>query len=289
MTIMSKLLIVESPTKARTISKYLGKDFEVVATVGHLRDLPTNKMGVDLKSFEIDYVVDSKKKKVVDEIKKKAKKADEIYLASDPDREGEAISWHVKYLIDRNDAKRVSFHEITKDAIMEALANPREIDMDLVNAQQARRILDRVVGYSLSPVLWKKVRRGLSAGRVQSVAVRLIVEREKEIEKFKKEKYFQISADVNSPAGAFKADLNKIDGKNIYIGEKLKLFDGDYRFSKTILDKVKSENLCEKFGKKFVVEKVGGKEVTKTPLPAFTTSKLQQMAARDLDGVVNRR
>ena len=140
MTIMSKLLIVESPTKARTISKYLGKDFEVVATVGHLRDLPTNKMGVDLKSFEIDYVVDSKKKKVVDEIKKKAKKADEIYLASDPDREGEAISWHVKYLIDRNDAKRVSFHEITKDAIMEALANPREIDMDLVNAQQARRI-----------------------------------------------------------------------------------------------------------------------------------------------------
>ena len=159
MTIMSKLLIVESPTKARTISKYLGKDFEVVATVGHLRDLPTNKMGVDLKSFEIDYVVDSKKKKVVDEIKKKAKKADEIYLASDPDREGEAISWHVKELIKNyelriTNIKRVAFHEITKDAIMEALANPREIDMDLVNAQQARRILDRVVGYSLSPVLF---------------------------------------------------------------------------------------------------------------------------------------
>jgi len=282
---MSKLLIVESPTKARTISKYLGKDFEVVATVGHLRDLPTNKMGVDLKSFEIDYVVDSKKKKVVDEIKKKAKKADEIYLASDPDREGEAISWHVKELIKNyelriTNIKRVAFHEITKDAIMEALANPREIDMDLVNAQQARRILDRVVGYSLSPVLWKKVRRGLSAGRVQSVAVRLIVEREKEIEKFKKEKYFQISADVNSPAGAFKADLNKIDGKNIYIGGKLKLFDGDYRFSKTILDKVKSEKFVKSLEKEFVVEKVGGKEVTKTPLPAFTTSKLQQMAAR---------
>ncbi len=280
MTIMPKLLIVESPTKARTISKYLGKDFEVVATIGHLRDLPTNKMGVDLKSFDVDYVVDGKKKKVVDEIKRMAKKAGEIYLASDPDREGEAISWHVKYLIDRSDAKRVSFHEITKDAIMEALASPREIDMDLVNAQQARRILDRVVGYSLSPVLWKKVRRGLSAGRVQSVAVRLIVEREKEIEKFKKEKYFQISADVNSPAGAFKADLNKIDGKNIYIGEKLKLFDGDYRFSKTILDKVKSEKFVKSLEKEFVVEKVGGKEVTKTPLPAFTTSKLQQMAAR---------
>lgn len=274
---MPKLLIVESPTKARTISKYLGKDFEVVATIGHLRDLPTNKMGVDLKSFDVDYVVDGKKKKVVDEIKRMAKKAGEIYLASDPDREGEAISWHVKYLIDRSDAKRVSFHEITKDAIMEALASPREIDMDLVNAQQARRILDRVVGYSLSPVLWKKVRRGLSAGRVQSVAVRLIVEREKEIENFKKEKYYQISALVKE---GFMADLAKIDGKNIYITEKLKLFDGDYKFSKTILDKDKSADFVKGLGKEFVVEKISGRELIKTPLPAFTTSKLQQMAAR---------
>lgn len=270
-----KLLIVESPTKARTISKYLGSDFEVVATVGHLRDLPTNKMGVDLKTFEVDYVVDGKKKKVVDEIKRMAKKADGIFLASDPDREGEAISWHVKNILDIKDAKRVTFHEITKDAVMEAIEKPREIDMDLVDAQQGRRILDRVVGYSLSPILWKKVRRGLSAGRVQSVAVRLIVEREKEIEKFNKVNYFKVLADLG-----FVAELTKIDDKNITISEKLKLFDGVYTFSKTILDKAKTDEFLKKLNKEFVVEKVSGREILRVPMPAFTTSKLQQAAAR---------
>ena len=275
-----KLLIVESPTKARTISKYLGSDFEVVATVGHLRDLPTNKMGVDLKTFDVDYVVDDKKKKVVSEIKRMAKKAGEIYLASDPDREGEAISWHVKNILDIKDAKRVTFHEITKDAVMEAIEKPREIDMNLVDAQQGRRILDRVVGYSLSPILWKKVRRGLSAGRVQSVAVRLIVEREKEIGKFNKEKYFKVLADLSPPVGGFSAELIKIDGKNIFVTEKLKLFDGDYKFSKTILDKKKTDEFLKTLNKEFIVENVSGREVSRTPVPAFTTSKLQQAAAR---------
>ena len=275
-----KLLIVESPTKARTISKYLGNDFEVVATVGHLRDLPTNKMGVDLKTFDVDYVIDDKKKKVVSEIKRLAKKAGEIYLASDPDREGEAISWHVRELIKNYELKitnvsRITFHEITKDAVMEAIEKPREIDMNLVDAQQGRRILDRVVGYSLSPILWKKVRRGLSAGRVQSVAVRLIVEREKEIGKFTKEKYFKVLADLG-----FGAELIKIDGKNIFVTEKLKLFDGIYSFSKTILDEKKTENLLMTLNKEFIVEKVTGKEVSRSPVPAFTTSKLQQAAAR---------
>lgn len=283
MTVMSKkLLIVESPTKARTISKYLGSDFEVVATVGHLRDLPTNKMGVDLKSFEVDYVVDGKKKKVVDEIKRMAKKTEEIYFASDPDREGEAIAWHTQQLIQNLKFKiqkqsRITFHEITKEAVLEAIGKPREIDMNLVDAQQGRRILDRVVGYSLSPILWKKVRRGLSAGRVQSVALRLIVEREKEIENFKKEKYFKVNALMSK---GFGADLIKIDGKSITIIEKLNLFDGEYKYSKTILNEKSASDFLEGLDKEFKVESIKGREVGRTPLPAFTTSKLQQAASR---------
>jgi len=277
-----KLLIVESPTKARTISKYLGNDFEVVATIGHLRDLPMNKMGVDLKSFDVDYVVDSRKKKVVDEIKKKAKKIKDIYLASDPDREGEAIAWHVSNIIEECKLKdkkiqRVVFHEITKEAVLEAIKKPREIDLNLVDAQQGRRILDRVVGYSLSPILWRKVRRGLSAGRVQSVALRLIVEREKEIENFKKEKYFRILAQFKK---GFGADLIKIDGKKITITEKLNLFDGDYKYSKTILDKKAADNFLKKLDSDFLISKVEGRESRRSPLPAFTTSKLQQAASR---------
>ena len=283
MTVMSKkLLIVESPTKARTISKYLGSDFEVMATVGHLRDLPTNKMGVDLKSFEVDYVVDGKKKKVVDEIKRMAKKTEEIYFASDPDREGEAIAWHTQQLIQNLKFKiqkqsRITFHEITKEAVLEAIGKPREIDMNLVDAQQGRRILDRVVGYSLSPILWKKVRRGLSAGRVQSVALRLIVEREKEIENFKKEKYFKVNALMSK---GFGADLIKIDGKSITIIEKLNLFDGEYKYSKTILNEKSASDFLEGLDKEFKVESIKGREVGRTPLPAFTTSKLQQAASR---------
>ncbi|MFA5532570.1 MAG: type I DNA topoisomerase [Candidatus Shapirobacteria bacterium] len=285
---MKKLLIVESPTKARTIGRYLGSDYQVVATVGHLRDLPKNKMAVDMKNdFEIDYVIDSKKKKIVDELISASKKADKIYLASDPDREGEAISWHVKWILQNGKSKiadkkisRVAFHEITKEAIEQALKQARDIDMDLVNAQQGRRVLDRVVGYSLSPILWKKVRRGLSGGRVQSVAVRLICEREQEIEKFKKENYYDIWSEFGKKE-KYRAELIKIDGKNFYKTNKIKLFDGDYNYSSSIFKKEDEvEGFLKKLDKEFLVESVNGREIFRTPLPPFTTSKLQQAAAR---------
>jgi len=295
---MKKLLIVESPTKAKTIGKYLGKDFKVVATVGHIRDLPKNKMAVDLaKDFEVEYQIDPKKKKVIDELVKAAKEAELILLASDPDREGEAISWHVKWILEskvkslacrqagkklKDIVTRITFHEITKEAVEEALKNSREIDMDLVNAQQARRVLDRVVGYSLSPILWKKVRRGLSGGRVQSVAVRLICEREKEIEAFKKEKFYTVWADL-AKRESFRADLVKINDKSVFINTKLKLFDGNYTYSKSIFKTEEEVNkFVESLGKEFLAEKVTGKEILRTPLPAFTTSKLQQAAARKM-------
>jgi DNA topoisomerase-1 len=291
MTDMSKtLLIVESPTKARTIGKYLGNSYTVIATVGHLRDLPKNKMAVDFdKNFEIEYQIDSKKKKVVDELVKASKVADKILLASDPDREGEAISWHVKWILQNGKSKikdekisRITFHEITKEAVEEALKEARDIDMDLVNAQQARRVLDRVVGYSLSPILWKKVRRGLSAGRVQSVAVRLICEREKEIAAFSKEKFYSVLADFKKQE-KFSAELVKIDGKSVYLSTKIKLFDGEYTYSKSIFKtEEKVKEFIESLDTEFVVEKVSGKETLRTPAPAFTTSKLQQAAARKM-------
>lgn len=285
---MKKLLVVESPTKARTIGKYLGNEYDVIATVGHLRDLPSNKMAVNLANFDIDYVVDSKKKKVVDELIKSAKKAELIYLASDPDREGEAISWHVKTLlenpknkIDSKKITRVTFHEITKEAVETALKSSRELDMDLVNAQQGRRVLDRVVGYSLSPILWRKIRRGLSAGRVQSVAVRLICEREREIEKFTKEKYFTVLADLKKESQKFESELIKIDDKNIFKSEKLKLFDGEYSFTKSIFNNEEEvKKFTENLDKNFKVEKIDERQNTRLPLPAFTTSKLQQAASR---------
>ncbi len=285
-----KLLVVESPTKARTIGKYLGKDYQVLATVGHIRDLPSSKMGVNLENFDVDYVVSPDKKKVVSELMSAANGAKSIYIATDPDREGEAIAWHVKWLIENFDKKkkkneadihRVSFHEITKQAVEEAIKEPRDVDNFLVDAQQGRRVLDRVVGYSLSPVLWKKVRRGLSAGRVQSVAVRLIVEREREIEKFLREEYFKIWADLKKGKELFRADLVKVEGKNINKNEKIKLFDGEYSFGKTIFsDQRTVDDFVNSLGKEFRVEKVVGREVGRSPLPAFTTSKLQQMAAR---------
>jgi len=285
---MKKLLVVESPTKARTIGKYLGNEYDVIATVGHLRDLPSNKMAVNLDNFDIDYVVDSKKKKVVEELIKSAKKADLIYLASDPDREGEAISWHVKTLlenpknkIDSKKITRVTFHEITKEAVETALKSSRDLDMDLVNAQQGRRVLDRVVGYSLSPILWRKIRRGLSAGRVQSVAVRLICEREREIEKFTKEKYFTVLADLKKNSQKFESELIKIDGKNIFKNEKIKLFDGEYSFTKSIFNNEEDvKKFTENLDNNFKVEKIDERQNTRLPLPAFTTSKLQQAASR---------
>jgi DNA topoisomerase I len=291
MNSMKNLLIVESPTKARTIGKYLGKDYTVIATIGHIRDLPKNKMAVDMKNdFEVEYEIDSKKKKVVEELVRASRDADLILLASDPDREGEAISWHVKWILESKDKSkklkdkisRVTFHEITKEAVEEALKEARDIDMNLVNAQQARRVLDRVVGYSLSPILWRKVRRGLSGGRVQSVAVRLICEREKEIEAFKVEKHFSVGADFVK-GEKFSANLVKIDGKSVNLLTKIKLFDGDYTYSRSIFrQKEEVEKFIKSLDKEFLVEKIVGKESVRSPLPAFTTSKLQQAAARKM-------
>ena len=289
---MKNLLVVESPTKARTIGKYLGSDYEVIATVGHLRDLPKSKMGVDMKNdFEVDYVVDPLKKKVVDSLIKASKKASSIYLATDPDREGEAISWHVKWILEnasnKSDHKglkaqlsRITFHEITKAAVEEALKSARQVDMDMVDAQQARRVLDRVVGYSLSPILWRKVRKGLSAGRVQSVAVRLIVEREKEILQFTKSPYFKVLAKLKKN-DEFTAELVKVGDKKVYESQKINLFDGDYSFTKSIFTKRDEvDKFVSTLSGEFKVESVEGKEVTRSPLPPYTTSKLQQAGAR---------
>ena len=190
----TNLVIVESPSKAKTIGKYLGPDYIVKASMGHLRDLPKSVMGVDLETFDPHYIPVKGKESIISELKAAVKQVDTVYLATDPDREGEAISWHLKELlkISDEDTHRVTFNEITKRVVQESIANPREIDMDLVDAQQARRILDRIVGYQLSPLLWKKVRRGLSAGRVQSVATRLVVDRENEIRAFIPKEYWSL-------------------------------------------------------------------------------------------------
>src|SRR4030042_4234416 len=198
------LIIVESPTKATTLSRFLGKDYSVEATMGHIKDLPKSELGIDLKNnFKPQYLIIAKREGTIKKIKSEAKKAKEIFLATDPDREGEAISAHVKEVlldakIKEEKIKRIVFHEITQEAVEEAIKNPRKVDIHLVNAQVARRVLDRLVGYKLSPLLWRKVRRGLSAGRVQSVAVRLIVEREREIAAFKQEEYWEIYCQVKS-------------------------------------------------------------------------------------------
>jgi len=210
------LVIVESPAKAKTINKFIGKDYVVKASVGHVRDLPKSELGVDEVTFEPTYQVLEGKEKVVSELRAAAKNADRIYIASDPDREGEAIGWHVMSLLG-NDAKkvrRVLFHEITKNAVRKAMDNPGEIDMNKVNAQQARRVLDRLVGYKISPLLWDKVRRGLSAGRVQSVAMKMIVDREEDIKAFKPVEYWTFAAKLaGQTPPPFVAKLTKVDGK----------------------------------------------------------------------------
>ena len=193
----NNLVIVESPSKAKTIKKYLGKNYEVIASQGHIIDLPSSKLGVDVDNdFKASYITMKGKAKIIKEIKDKAKKADKVYLATDPDREGEAIAWHLRNMlkIDEREKCRIEFNEITKDAVKKAINSPRTIDENLVNAQQGRRILDRIVGYKISPVLWKKVKKGLSAGRVQSVAMRIIMDREREIRKFKKQEYWTLEA-----------------------------------------------------------------------------------------------
>ena len=207
---MSKLVIVESPAKAKTIGKYLGVDYVVKASMGHLRDLPKKKMSVDIEhDFKPEYVPIEGKEKLINELRDAVEESDFVYLATDPDREGEAISWHLKELLHLGDSytKRVTFNEITKHAVQEGIAHPRDIDLDLVDAQQARRILDRIVGYELSPFLWRKVKRGLSAGRVQSVATRMVVDREKEIRAFIPEEYWSLEAELAVQDGVFTANF----------------------------------------------------------------------------------
>ncbi|MBT3231099.1 type I DNA topoisomerase [Candidatus Uhrbacteria bacterium] len=264
----TKLLIVESPTKARTITKFLGAPYEVLSSYGHIRDLPRKEMGVDTeKNFTPKYVVPTDKKKRVSELKAAAKKADEIYLASDEDREGEAIAWHIAEILGlkENEIKRIAFHEITKHAIEEALKEPRKLSMDLVDAQQTRRILDRLVGYELSPFLWKKVQRGLSAGRVQSVALRLIVERERERNAFNTDEYWTIEGLFEKDATEFEGKLSKIDGKTV---KKLQI--------QTEADAQKIKD--DVAGVEFTVSSMEKKHATRKPPVPLTTSSLQQEA-----------
>jgi len=273
---MSKLVIVESPTKAKTIAKFLGKDYEVESSFGHIRDLPRSTLGIDVDhDFEPKYLIPAKSRKTVTNLKKLTKKSDGVILATDEDREGEAIAWHLAEALDLKDSEteRIVFHEITKKAIEEALEHPRQIDMKKVDAQQARRILDRIVGYKLSPFLWKKVARRLSAGRVQSVALRLIVEREEEIRKFKPEEYWTIVAILNpsvipsaSEESFFESNLIKINDE---ILDKLDIKN------KTGADKIVAD--LEKA--KYQVASVQHKEVKRNPSPPFTTSTLQQTSS----------
>lgn len=283
---MKSLVIVESPAKANTINKILGKGFSVKASIGHIRDLPKKEIGVDVeKEFEPHYVVIPGKEKVIRELKKAAKESDAIYLAPDPDREGEAIAWHIASVISdsRSKAKgenvyRVTFNEITERAVTEAIKHPGRIDIRKVEAQQARRILDRLVGYGLSPLLWKKVRRGLSAGRVQSVAVRLIVDREREIEAFQKEEYWNINFQLEgSVPPQFPARLHKYQGAPVINREA----EGEGRFLiKTERD---ASTVAEEIaGQSLSISKIEKKERKRSPYPPFTTSTLQQEAARKL-------
>jgi len=274
----TNLVIVESPAKAKTIEKYLGPDYQVVASMGHLRDLPKSVMGVDIEhDFEPEYCPVKGREDVIEDLKKRAKKASMVYLATDPDREGEAISWHLKELLDLPDdkTKRVTFNEITKKVVIESIAAPREIDQDLVDAQQARRILDRIVGYELSPLLWRKVRRGLSAGRVQSVAMRMVVDREKEIREFKPEEYWLLDVTLQREekgGGSFIARFHGTEDK------KLELH------SEQEVDKV----IEAVSGDKFTVKTVKRADKNRSPSPPFITSTLQQEASRRL-GMTPRR
>ena len=266
-----RLIIVESPAKANTIKKFLGGSTKVVASMGHVRDLPKSKMGIDIENdFELQYINIRGKASLINSLKKEAKAAKKIYLATDPDREGEAIAWHLAYLlgIDENEICRVTFNEITKETVKESIKNPRKIDLNLTDAQQARRTLDRIVGYKISPLLWKKVRRGLSAGRVQSVAVKLIVDREEEIEKFVPEEYWNIIVIVLDEKTKTKFE-SRLIGKN---DKKIELH------SEEEVKKVKKDLDNEKF----IVKDVKVGERKKNPTPPFTTSTMQQEASRKL-------
>lgn len=260
------LVIVESPAKAKTIEKFLGKDYKVMSSYGHIRDLKKKELSIDPKTLEPKYEIPEEKKKLVSELKKNAKDAKYIWLASDEDREGEAISWHLCEVLglDEEKTNRIVFHEITKPAILDAIQNPRHLNMDLVNAQQARRVLDRLVGFRLSPVLWRKVKPALSAGRVQSVAVRLIVEREREIQAFKSEPYYRINATFNIANAEGTAEVKAELDKRFPTHEEALAF----------LEKCKDAQ--------FTVGSIARKPLKRTPAPPFTTSTLQQEAARKL-------
>ena len=265
-----KLIIVESPAKANTIKKFLGGNTKVVASMGHIRDLPKSKLGIDEKTLEPQYINIRGKGDLIKKLKKDAKNAKKVYLATDPDREGEAIAWHLANIlgINPNEICRVTFNEITKEAVKNAIKEPRKIDMDLTDAQQARRVLDRIVGYKISPVLWKKVQKGLSAGRVQSVAVKLIVEREEEIENFKPEEYWNIYAKLKDPESK-KTFQAKLYGKN---DKKIEIH------SESEVNQIVSD--IEKA--KYIVEEVKKGEKKRNPAPPFTTSTMQQEASRKL-------
>ena len=265
------LVIVESPAKAKTIEKYLGRNYRVIASKGHIRDLPKSQMGIDFdNNYKPKYISIRGKGDTIKELKAEAKKAKDVYLASDPDREGEAIAWHVAHVLnlDQNDKNRVTFNEVTKDAVKNSFKNPRTIDMDTVNAQQARRILDRIVGYSLSPILWDKVKKGLSAGRVQSVALKLVIDREKEIKNFKPQEYWTIDAEFKKSRQTFKGQFWGVDGKKVDLPNN---------------DAV--QNILAKIDKKkdFQVENVLKRERRRQPAAPFTTSTMQQEANKRLN------
>ena len=266
------LVIVESPAKAKTIEKFLGKDYKVMSSYGHIRDLKKKELSIDLDTLNPDYEIPDEKKKVVSELKKSAKAAKKVWLASDEDREGEAISWHLCEVLglDEEKTNRIVFHEITKPAILKAIESPRRLDMNLVNAQQARRVLDRLVGFRLSPVLWRKVKPALSAGRVQSVAVRLIVEREREVQNFNSEPYYRLNA-VFAVTGE--------DGSKSEVKAEL---SKRFRTHEEALDFLE---LCKT--SKFKVSSIAKKPLKRTPAPPFTTSTLQQEAARKLGFTVS--
>ena len=263
------LVIVESPSKAKTIGKYLGSKYKVVASVGHVRDLPKSKLGIDIENdFEPQYISIRGKGDIIKALRKEAEKASRVYLATDPDREGEAISWHLTYLlgIDPSEECRIEFHEITKETIKDAIKHPRAIETGLVDAQQARRELDRLVGYEISPLLWRKVRKGLSAGRVQSAALKIICDREREIQEFDPKEYWNITA-LFSKNGEFSAKLAEKEGR------KITVTNGDD--AKKIAEELKAGE--------FTVGEIKERERLSKPLPPFTTSSLQQDAGNKLN------
>ena len=266
------LVIVESPAKAKTIEKFLGKDYKVMSSYGHIRDLKKKSLSIDPKTLEPTYEIPDDKRKVVAELKKAAKEAKKIWLASDEDREGEAISWHLCEVLglDEKNTNRIVFHEITKPAILKAIETPRHLDMNLVNAQQARRVLDRLVGFKLSPVLWRKVKPALSAGRVQSVAVRLIVEREREIQQFKSVPFYRINATFG---------LTNPDGSQSEVKAELDKRFNTIEEARDFLERCKTAE--------FTVSAISKKPLRRSPAPPFTTSTLQQEAARKLGFTVS--